>query len=175
MTGAIRFAGDLPHLVTHRRMLRCGLEVIVHADHAVPQVCVSVWYRVGSSDERSDRTGSAHLFEHLFKRPPAALGGLHHYDVLKRAGSSVGAFYARFTDKDALLVTLHERACEQTITLADELLDPAGCIAAEPALKNVQGKFLGGLSSMNAGQLGVYANIDPTLRELVEDVVLDRE
>ena len=45
--------------------------------------------------------------------------------VVKRAGSSVGAFYARFTDKDALLVTLHERACEQTITLADELLDPA--------------------------------------------------
>ncbi len=28
---------------------------------------------------------------------------------------------------------------------------------------------------VNAGQLGVYANIDPTLRELVEDVVLDRE
>ncbi len=27
---------------------------------------------------------------------------------------------------------------------------------------------------VNAGQLGVYANIDPTLRELVEDVVLDR-
>ncbi len=88
MSGAIRFAGDLPHLVTHRRTLRCGLEVIVHPDHAVPQVCVSVWYRVGSSDERPDRTGSAHLFEHLFKRPPAALGGLHHYDVLKRAGSS---------------------------------------------------------------------------------------
>jgi len=28
---------------------------------------------------------------------------------------------------------------------------------------------------VNAGQLGVYANIDPTLRDLVEDVVLDRE
>ncbi len=28
---------------------------------------------------------------------------------------------------------------------------------------------------VNAGQLGVYANIDPVLRELVEDVVLDRE
>ncbi len=27
---------------------------------------------------------------------------------------------------------------------------------------------------VNAGQLGVYANIDPVLRELVEDVVLDR-
>jgi predicted Zn-dependent peptidase len=48
---------------------------------------VSVWYRVGSSDERADRTGFAHLFEHLFKSSPERLGG-HHYDVLRRAGST---------------------------------------------------------------------------------------
>ena len=52
------------------------------------KVCVSVTYRVGSSDERADRTGFAHLFEHLFKAPPERFGGLHHYDVLKRAGST---------------------------------------------------------------------------------------
>jgi predicted Zn-dependent peptidase len=46
-----------------------------------------VWYRVGSSDERADRTGFAHLFEHLFKGSPERLGG-HHYEVLKKAGSS---------------------------------------------------------------------------------------
>jgi 5-methyltetrahydrofolate--homocysteine methyltransferase len=27
---------------------------------------------------------------------------------------------------------------------------------------------------VNAGQLGVYADIDPVLRDLIEDVVLDR-
>ena len=27
---------------------------------------------------------------------------------------------------------------------------------------------------VNAGQLGVYADLDPKLRDLVEDVVLDR-
>jgi len=84
----VRFDGDLPRLAVHRRQLPCGLEVIVHPDHAVPQICASVWYRVGSSDERADRTGFAHLFEHLFKASPARLGGFHHYDVLKRAGSS---------------------------------------------------------------------------------------
>jgi len=84
----IRFDGDLPHLDTHRRTLPCGLEVVVHDDDQVPQVTVSVWYRVGSSDERHDRTGFAHLFEHLFKSSPERLGGHHHYDVLRRAGAT---------------------------------------------------------------------------------------
>jgi predicted Zn-dependent peptidase len=83
----VTFVEGLPHLATRRRKLDCGLEVIIHADHAVPQVAASVWYRVGSSDERPDRTGFAHLFEHLFKSPPHRLGG-HHYEVLKRAGAT---------------------------------------------------------------------------------------
>ena len=87
MTDGIWFHDDLPHLATRRRTLPCGLDVVVHADASSPQVAVSVWYRVGSSDERADRTGFAHLFEHLFKGPARWLGG-HHYDVLKRAGAS---------------------------------------------------------------------------------------
>ena len=84
----VTFRGDLPYLECERRTLPCGLDVIVHRDDTASQVATSVWYRVGSSDERADRTGFAHLFEHLFKLPPARLGGHHHYDVLKRAGST---------------------------------------------------------------------------------------
>jgi predicted Zn-dependent peptidase len=83
----ILFADDAsPHLAAHRSRLPCGLDVVVHPDPSVPQVCVSVWYRVGSSDETPDRTGFAHLFEHLFKNSehmPA-----HHYEVLRRVGAS---------------------------------------------------------------------------------------
>jgi zinc protease len=42
-----------------------GLAVIVHEDHSVPIVAVNLWYHVGSGDEKSGRTGFAHLFEHL--------------------------------------------------------------------------------------------------------------
>ena len=83
----IAFDGEVPHLRTRTRTLPSGLTVVVHPDASSPQVAVSVWYRVGSSDERADRTGFAHLFEHLFKGSPERLGG-HHYEVLKKAGSS---------------------------------------------------------------------------------------
>lgn len=46
-------------------------------------------------------------------------------EVVREAGSSVGSFYARFPDKRALLETVHERACAQTLERADALLDPS--------------------------------------------------
>jgi len=42
-----------------------GLQVIVHEDHSLPLVAVSIWYHVGSADEKPGRTGFAHLFEHI--------------------------------------------------------------------------------------------------------------
>ena len=78
---------DAPQLAARRRTLPCGLDVVVHEDSSSPQIAVSVWYRVGSADERADRTGFAHLFEHLFKCPAERLGG-HHYELLRRAGST---------------------------------------------------------------------------------------
>ena len=48
-----------------KQTLNNGLDVIVHEDHRMPLVAVSVWYHVGSKNERPDRTGLAHLFEHL--------------------------------------------------------------------------------------------------------------
>jgi len=44
--------------------------------------------------------------------------------VVAKGDSSVGSFYARFPDKNALLETLHERACNQTIWTAEHALDP---------------------------------------------------
>ncbi len=42
-----------------------GLHVILHEDHTAPVVTVGVMYHVGAKDEKPNRTGFAHFFEHL--------------------------------------------------------------------------------------------------------------
>src|SRR5882757_4432513 len=42
-----------------------GLNVLVHEDPTVDIAVVNILYDVGSRDERPDKTGFAHLFEHL--------------------------------------------------------------------------------------------------------------
>jgi zinc protease len=42
-----------------------GLKVFVHEDHTVQIAVMNILYDVGSRDERPDKTGFAHLFEHL--------------------------------------------------------------------------------------------------------------
>jgi zinc protease len=48
-----------------RFTLSNGLTVILHEDHTVPAATVNVWYHVGSGREKPQRTGFAHLFEHV--------------------------------------------------------------------------------------------------------------
>ncbi|MEE8464595.1 MAG: pitrilysin family protein, partial [Gammaproteobacteria bacterium] len=64
--GANAFAStpdiDIPY---EKFTLDNGLRVIVHEDRKAPIVAVSVWYHVGSKDEKPGKTGFAHLFEHL--------------------------------------------------------------------------------------------------------------
>ena len=42
-----------------------GLRVLVHKDESTPMAVVNVMYNVGARDEDPNRTGFAHLFEHL--------------------------------------------------------------------------------------------------------------
>ena len=56
----------LPPMIHYEKfMLPNGLTVIVHPDFSTPMAVVNVMYDVGARDENPDRTGFAHLFEHL--------------------------------------------------------------------------------------------------------------
>ncbi len=58
-------AKQTPSIPFETFRLSNGLNVILSEDHTAPEVGVDVMYDVGSKDERSGRTGFAHLFEHL--------------------------------------------------------------------------------------------------------------
>ncbi len=70
--------------------LENGLKVIVHTDTSTPMVAVNVIYNVGARDENPEKTGFAHLFEHLM------FGGsknIPDYDTpLQKVGGENNAF-----------------------------------------------------------------------------------
>ena len=67
-----------------------GLRVIVHIDTTTPMAVLDVMYDVGARDEDPNKTGFAHLFEHLM------FGGsinIADYDEpLQRAGGENNAY-----------------------------------------------------------------------------------
>ena len=78
--------------MTHftRRILPNGLRVLVHEDHSTPLVAVNISYYVGSRDEHADKTGFAHLFEHLMFAGSKNVPDFD--DPLQRAGGENNAF-----------------------------------------------------------------------------------
>jgi predicted Zn-dependent peptidase len=78
-------------------ILKNGLTVLVHHDPNTPMTAMNLIYKVGSRDEHPDKTGFAHLFEHLM------FGGsvnIPKYDEpLQKAGGENNAFTnSDFTD-----------------------------------------------------------------------------
>lgn len=67
-----------------------GLRVIVHQDKSTTLAAINILYDVGSRDEDENKTGFAHLFEHLM------FGGSKHIDnydhVLQKVGGENNAF-----------------------------------------------------------------------------------
>ena len=55
----------VPDIAFQKFVLTNGLTLIVHEDHKAPIAAVNVWYHVGSKNEKTGKTGFAHLFEHL--------------------------------------------------------------------------------------------------------------
>lgn len=71
-------------------VLENGLKVFVHEDHNIASAVVNIMYDVGSRDEDPEKTGFAHLFEHLM------FGGsvnIPSYDTpLQKVGGTNNAF-----------------------------------------------------------------------------------
>jgi len=76
------------------KQLSNGLTVIAHQDMSSGLGVVNILYDVGSRDEQPDRTGFAHLFEHLM------FGGSAHIPDYDRVAQNMGAENNAFTSSD---------------------------------------------------------------------------
>jgi len=81
MAAAPRF-----QLRCERHTLSNGLRVVIHRDPALPLVAVSLWYHVGSKNERPGRTGFAHLFEHMLFQGSAHVAANDHFRLVQQVG-----------------------------------------------------------------------------------------
>src|ERR1700680_2317440 len=63
-----------------------GLRVVLSQDHTAPTVCVGVYYRIGFRIEPRDRTGFAHLFEHMMFQGSANLGKMEFIKLVQSNG-----------------------------------------------------------------------------------------
>ena len=70
--------------------MKNGLKVLVHEDFSTPMAAVNVLYNVGARDESPERTGFAHLFEHLMFGGSANVPDFD--DPIQRAGGDNNAF-----------------------------------------------------------------------------------
>ena len=74
--------------------LENGLRVVVHEDPATPMAVVNVMYDVGAKDEDPNKTGFAHLFEHLM------FGGSIHIDDFETPLQMAGGENNAYTSND---------------------------------------------------------------------------
>jgi zinc protease len=77
-----------------KTILSNGLRVLVHEDHSTPMAVLNVMYDVGARDENPDKTGFAHLFEHLM------FGGSVNIPDFDTALEQVGGENNAFTSND---------------------------------------------------------------------------
>ncbi len=73
-----------------KHVLENGLTVVIHQDTNTPLATINLLYKVGSRDESPDKTGFAHLFEHLM------FGGSKNAesfdDIIQLAGGDSNAY-----------------------------------------------------------------------------------
>src|SRR5271170_3449206 len=63
-----------------------GLKVVLSQDSSAPIVAVGVYYQIGFRIEPRDRTGFAHLFEHMMFQGSQNLGKMQFIQLIQKNG-----------------------------------------------------------------------------------------
>src|SRR3990172_12720044 len=80
-----------PRLEYHITTLDNGLTVVLLEDHSTPIVHLQLWYHVGSKNERTGRTGFAHLFEHMMFKGSRNVAPEAFTSMISSVGGQVNA------------------------------------------------------------------------------------
>jgi len=112
-----------------------GLRVVLSPNHTSPTICVGVYYRIGFRVEPRDRTGFAHLFEHMMFQGSHNLGKMEFVKLVQQNGGTLnGSTRFDFTNYFEILP-----ANKLETALWAEADRMGGLAVTEENLKNQQG------------------------------------
>jgi zinc protease len=86
----------MPRMNYRERTLANGLRVLSVVDKSSPTVAINVWYHVGSKDDPDQRSGFAHLFEHIMFKSTKNMKA----EMMDRLTEDVGGNNNAFTADD---------------------------------------------------------------------------
>ena len=112
-----------------------GLRVVLSKDHTAPTVCIAVYYRIGFRVEPKDRTGFAHLFEHMMFQGSQNLGKMEFIKLVQQNGGTLnGSTRFDFTNYFEILPS---NKLETALWAEADRMN--GLAVTEENLKNQQG------------------------------------
>jgi len=112
-----------------------GLRVVLSPDHTAPTVCVAVYYRIGFRVEPKDRTGFAHLFEHMMFQGSQNLGKMEFIKLVQQNGGILNGS-TRFDFTNYFEILPSNKLQTALWAEADRM---SGLAVTEDNLKNQQG------------------------------------
>ena len=86
----------MPQMKFRERTLANGMRVLSVVDKSSPTVAINVWYHVGSKDDPDQRSGFAHLFEHIMFKSTKNMKA----ETMDRLTEDVGGNNNAFTEDD---------------------------------------------------------------------------
>lgn len=121
--------GSTAQAKIYEHTLANGLKVVVDEDHRAPVVVQQIWYRAGSMDEISGKTGIAHVLEHMMFKGTHAVPVGEFSKRIAAAGGRENAFTSN--DYTAYFQQLHKSKLPLAMQLEADRMHNLNLSAAE--------------------------------------------
>lgn len=131
-------------LPVNEYLLDNGLKVLILEDHKAPTATFQIWYRVGSRNEKSGKTGLSHLLEHMMFKGTKEHGPKTFSQTIQRAGGMDNAFTSRdytgyfellASDRITLPINLEADRMQNLVLTRDAVLSERDVVTEERRLR----------------------------------------
>jgi len=126
LTGGLQHAASAE---VFEHTLANGLKVVVKEDHRAPVLVQQIWYKAGSMDERTGKTGVAHVLEHLMFKGTRSVPAGEFSRRIAAAGGRENAFTSN--DYTAYFQQLHKSQLPLAMKLESDRMHNLNLTAAD--------------------------------------------